>query len=118
MQKNIAVLAVTLALAAPLVPTFAQAAAPMHGPHPMYGSRAGGGRLKKMAAALGLTDAQKSQMKPILMSERRQIKALKANTALTPATRMAQMKAIHQSSNQQMMAILTPAQRAQVRAMR
>ena len=78
----------------------------------------GGGRLKKMAQNLGLTDAQKAQMKPILKAAREQAKAIKANTALTPEARKAQMKSLHKNTNQQLMAILTPEQREKMKAMR
>jgi len=86
-------------------------AAPAH-PH------RGGGRLQKLAAELNLTDAQKAQMKPILMSSRQQAQAIKADTTLTPDARKAKMKDLHKSANVQMMAILTPAQRTQLKAIR
>ena len=114
MQKYVLALAASLALAAPLVPAFAQTAAPAP---PMHGPR-GGGRMMKMAAELGLTDAQKAQMKPILMSSRQQMMALRADTTLTPAARLAKMKALRKSTNMQTMAILTPAQRVKLKAMR
>ena len=106
--------ALSLALAAPLIPSFAQTpppAPPMHGPH-------GGGRLKKLAGELGLTDAQKAQMKPILMSSRQQMRAIQADTTLNPNAKMAKMKALRKSTRQQTMAILTPDQRAKLKSMR
>ena len=101
--------ALSLALAAPLAPAFAQApppALPMHGPH-------GGQRPNP----LGITDAQKARMRPIFMNAGRQYQALQANTSLTPAARMAKMQALQRSTQMQMMAILTPAQRTKVKAM-
>ncbi len=120
---NFAVLAAcSLALTAPLAPTFAQAPPPpMHGPMmggPMHGMRGGGGRMKKMAAELGLTPAQEAKMQPIMMSSRQQMMALRANTTLTPAAQMAKMKSIRKASNMQMMAVLTPAQRIKMKTMR
>lgn len=114
---NFAVLgACSLALAAPLAPAFAQAPPPpMHGP--MSGTR-GGGRMKMMADQLGLTDAQKAKMQPILMSSRQQMMALRTNATLTPAVRMAKMQSMRKAMNAQMMAILTPAQRTKLKAMR
>ncbi len=122
---NFAVLAAcSLALAAPLAPAFAQAPPPMHGPmmggpmHGPMGGMRGGGRMKMMADQLGLTDAQKAKMQPIMMSQRQQMMALRANTTLTPAAQMAKMQSIRKASNMQMMAILTPAQRTKLKAMR
>ncbi len=118
--------ACSLALAAPLVPAFAQAPPPppMHGPmmggpmHGPMGGMRGGGRMKMMADELGLTDAQKAKMQPILMSSRQQMMALRANTTLAPAARMAKMQTMRNTMNAQMMAILTPAQRVKLKAMR
>ncbi len=105
--------ALTLGLAAASVaPSFAQAAPGAHGP------KAPGMRMQKMADALGLSDAQKAQMKPILMGAAQQRKALMANTALTPQAKMDKMKEIGKNANKQMMAVLTPAQREKLKAMR
>ena len=65
--------ALSLTLAAPLVPAGAQAPPPMmhgsmHGPMGGGYGHGGGGRMKRMADALGLTDAQKSKMMPISMA--------------------------------------------------
>ena len=124
---NFAVLSLcSLALAAPLAPAFAQApppppmGGPMHGPmgRPMMGGPRGGGRMQRMADELGLTAAQKAKMKPILMSRRRQMMALRANTTLPQAARLAKMQSMRKSMTAQMMAILTPAQRTKLQAMR
>ncbi len=105
----LAALSLGLAAATASPPVFAQFA-PAHA-H-------GGGKMKKMADALGLTDAQKAQIKPILQGARQQAQALKANTTLTPEARKAQMKELARSTRQQVMAILTPAQRAKMKAMK
>ena len=111
---SIAVLAaLSLALAAPLVPALAQTpspATPVHGQH-------GGGRLKKMAEALGLTDAQKAQMKPILISARQQAQAIKGDTSLSDDARKSKLRELHKTTRMQTMAILTPAQRDKLKAM-
>ncbi len=120
MQKiNVLALAsLSLALAAPLTPAFAQTPPPpppmMHGP---MGGGHGGGRMQRMGDALGLTDAQKSKMMPILMGSRQQMEAIRNNPKLTPNARMAKMMAMRKSSNAQIMAILTPAQRAKMKTM-
>lgn len=130
MQKNtvLALAALSLTLATPLVPAFAQAPSPpppMHGPMggPMHGPMGGGygggggGRMKRMGDTLGLTDAQKAKMMPIIMASRPQMEAIRNNPKLTPAARMAKMQAMRKSTDMQMMSILTPAQRVKMKAM-
>lgn len=108
--------AVTLGLAAVLtVPHSAQAAPGVH----LGGARGQrGARMQKLAATLGLTDAQKVQMKPILQSAGQQAKAIQADTSLTPQAKQAKMKDLRKSTNQQMMSVLTPDQRQKLKAMR
>jgi len=105
--------AVTLGLAASLVVPNPTQAAP--GAHP---AKAPGARMQKMADALGLSDAQKAQMKPIRQNAMQQMRALQVDTKLTPQAKMDKMKDIGKSANKQMMAILTPAQREKLKAMR
>lgn len=121
---NFAILAAcSLALTAPLASAFAQAppppmGSPMGGPmHGRMGGMRGGGRMKMMADQLGLTDAQKAKMQPIMMGSRQQMMALRTNTTLTPAARMAKMQSIRKASTTQMMALLTPVQRTKYKAM-
>ncbi len=104
--------AVTLGLAAAsAAPSLAQDAPGAHG-------RAPGMRMNKMADALGLSDAQKAQMKQIIMGAMKQAQATRANTSLTPQAKQAQMMSLRMSTNKQMMAVLTPAQRQKARTMR
>ena len=105
--------AITLGLAASLVVPNPTQAAP--GAHP---AKAPGARMQKMADALGLSDAQKAQMKPIRQNAMQQMRALQVDTKLTPQAKMDKMKDIGKSANKQMMAILTPAQREKLKAMR
>jgi len=105
--------AITLGLAASLVVPNPTQAAP--GAHP---AKAPGARMQKMADALGLSDAQKAQMKPIRQNAMQQMRALQVDTKLTPQAKMDKMKDIGKSVNKQMMAILTPAQREKLKAMR
>ena len=69
-----------------------------------------GDRLQHIAEALGLTDAQKEQIKPILKSESEQMKALKDDTTTPKEQKKEKFKSIHEASNQQIEAILTPEQ--------
>ncbi len=77
-----------------------------------------GGRMGKMAAALGLSDAQKAQMKPILESARDQAKAVKADTTLSPEDRKSKMKAIRKDTMTKIGPILTPDQKQKLVTMR
>jgi len=104
-------LSLTLAFATAVTPIFAQAV-------PGQARLHAGGRLKKIANALGLTDAQKSQIRPILKSSWQQAKAIKSDTTLTPEAKRAQLKALHQSTQQQIAGILTPDQQAKLAAMK
>lgn len=72
------------------------------------GGKRGGGM--KMMEALNLTDAQKAELKPILEAQREQMKALRADTTLSPKDKKAKMKAIHAATEAKVNSILTPAQ--------
>ena len=106
--------AALLALSLALAPTFAHAKAGAHA----IGAHAGhhGGKLGKMAARLGLTDAQKAQLKPMMKAQHQQAKAIKADTSLTPEARKSQLKALRQTTRRQMLPILTADQKAKLSA--
>jgi len=110
MKKPIlaALAALTLSLAIAAAPILAQTAPGQ--------ARAHGGKLKKIANELNLTNAQKAQLKPIFQSARQQARAIKADTSLTPEARKAKLKELGRSARQQMLAILTPEQRAKLKA--
>ncbi len=76
-----------------------------------------GGRLGKLSATLGLTDAQKAQIKPILQSARQQAKAVKEDTSLSPEARKAKLQGIRRSSMSQIRPLLTPDQKQKLQAM-
>lgn len=95
--------ALTLALTAPFVPALlvpALAQRPLHG--------------VPNSNPNGLTPAQKQQATAIGRKFGQQMQALQANTSLTPAARQAKMHALQQSVRSQLMAIMTPAQRARM----
>lgn len=60
---------------------------------------------------LKLTDQQKSQIKGIRQQEQDQLKALRADTSLTPQQRQQKARAIRQNANSQVSSLLTPEQR-------
>lgn len=75
-------------------------------------------RKQEMAQELGLTDAQKTQLKAIHQATRAKVQAVRANTTLSAEEQHAQIKALHKSARQQMMALLTPQQRAKMKTLR
>ncbi len=75
-------------------------------------------RLQKLAATLGLSDDQKSQIKPILEAAHTQVKSILANTSLTPEQKHAQVKETMKAAHAQIKGILTPEQQAQIKALR
>ncbi|MDQ2686663.1 MAG: hypothetical protein M3Y28_02225 [Armatimonadota bacterium] len=78
----------------------------------------GGKRLAKMADTLGLTDAQKAQLKPMLADAAKQTRAVRQNKSLTPEAQKAQLKAIRKTTKQKIASVLTPEQKAKLAAMR
>ncbi len=103
---KLAVLAAcSLALTAPLIPVQAQRPAPHGAP------------MQDPGTALGLTPAQKAKASTLVQKAMQQMRAINANQSLTPPVRAAKGRAIVQSINTQMMALLTPAQRAKAQAM-
>ena len=108
-----AIAALTLGLTATaLVPASAK------GAHAAHAGKHRGAKLAKLSTALGLTDTQKAQIKPILQSAHQQAKAVKADTSLTPEAQKAKIKEIHKASRAQITALLTPDQAAKMKAMK
>ena len=83
MHKKIWMFGVAALLGAALaLPTLAQTG---NGGGATPGQHRGMGQLKKLADYLGLTDDQKAQIKPIMKSQAEQVKAVRADTTLSPA---------------------------------
>jgi Spy/CpxP family protein refolding chaperone len=66
--------------------------------------------LARLVKALNLTEDQKTKIKPILQEEHTQLKALRADTTLTPEQKKEKMKAIHQDSMAKIRPLLTAEQ--------
>ncbi len=77
-----------------------------------------GKRLAKLSDALALTDAQKAQIKPILMDARTQRKAIKGDASLTPEDSKAKLKALRKDTMSKIGAVLTPEQKQKLAQMR
>ena len=88
------------------------AAAPHHHRHPSPERETA--RLTKQ---LNLTSDQAAKIEPILADRDQKMKDLWSNTALAPQDKHQQMRAIHQSTQQQLDAVLTPDQVQQLKAM-
>ena len=113
MKKPILVALAALTLTA----SFTSATIVAHAAPRTPGNHAGG-KLKKLSKELELTDAQKAQLRPILMGAHQQAEAIKADTTLNPEARKIKMHELGRSTRQQMQAILTPEQREKLKAIR
>jgi protein CpxP len=70
----------------------------------------GGNPLEMLAKKLDLTADQQAKLKPIFEDRHEKMKALRDDTSLTPDDKKAKAKALMESSNDQIKAILTPDQ--------
>lgn len=77
-----------------------------------------GERGEKLAQALNLTPEQKTDLKSIRESERRQAQAIKNDSSLNADQKKAKFKELRKSSHEQMMAKLTPDQQKKFKEMR
>ena len=95
-----------LALSMPLsIPSFAQTGARIE-------------RLKETAKQLHLTREQEKQLMPIMESEEPKLEAIHNDPSLTKLQKLEKLKAIHDESNPQVKAILTPEQYQQLQEIR
>lgn len=78
----------------------------------------GGNRMEKMAQHLNLTASQKASIEPIMERSRQDAKAISSNDQLSEEQKREKMRAIRKDSQQQISAILTDAQRQQLKEMR
>ena len=67
-------------------------------------------KLEKMSQQLQLTPQQKQQIRPILMEEAPQLKALKNDTSLGPMQKAMKMREIGQATDAKLKPILNPEQ--------
>ena len=88
--------------------TPAQEAGAPAGQQMRHGQR--GDRLEWLSKELNLTDDQKSQLKPILDDEGKQMRAIHQDTSLTPEQKRDKMKELRESTDPKIEAILTPDQ--------
>jgi hypothetical protein len=75
-------------------------------------------KLEALAAQLNLTPEQKMKLFPILKAEAPKLQAIKGNTSLTGMQKLEQVRALHEQTNPQVQAILTPDQFTQLQTIR
>jgi hypothetical protein len=69
-----------------------------------------GQKLAQVAQQLNLSPDQKLKLIPILRAEAPKVEAIKTNASLTPIQKLEQLKAVHDETDPQVKAILTPDQ--------
>jgi Spy/CpxP family protein refolding chaperone len=75
-----------------------------------------GQRHEDELAKLNLTDDQKAKVSKIHADMKSQMDAVKSDTTLTADQKQAKMKQIHRASHEQVLQVLTPDQRQQMKA--
>jgi len=77
-----------------------------------------GAKLQAISQQLNLTPQQKAKILPILADEGPKVEAVKNNSSLSGFQKMQQIRAIHQQTDPQMKAILSPDQYQKLQAIR
>jgi hypothetical protein len=67
-------------------------------------------KVEELARQLNLTPAQEVKLIPILKAEAPKVEAIKADTSMTKLQKIEKLRAIHQETDPQVKAILTPEQ--------
>jgi hypothetical protein len=75
-------------------------------------------RLEAVAKQLHLTHEQEKQLLPILRAEEPKLQAIQNDQSLSRAEKLQRLRAVHDESNPQVKAILTPTQYQQLQVIR
>jgi len=75
-------------------------------------------KLQAISQQLNLTPEQKAKVLPILAEEAPKIQAIRNDNSLSKVQRIQQIKAVHQQTDPQMKAILSPAQYEKLKTIR
>jgi len=75
-------------------------------------------KIEAISQQLGLTPQQKIKIVPILKDELPKVEAIKNDNSLSKIQKVQQLRAIHQQTDPQMKAILSPAQYQKLQAIR
>jgi len=85
----------------------------------LFAQKAGAmGKAQAIAQQLNLTPQQKEKILPILVDEAPKVNAIKNDNSLSSMQKMQKIKAIHQQTDPQMKAILSPEQYQKLRQIR
>lgn len=74
--------------------------------------------LQMLSEKLNLTEDQKEKVKPILQDQAQQMKAIHNDPSLTSEQKAAKKKAIHETTHDQINAVLTPEQQEKFKQMK
>ena len=88
-----------------------------HG-HEAMGATSADAHLQMLSEKLNLTEEQKAKLKPILQDQAQQMKGLHDDASLTPEQKAAKKKAIHDTTHDQINAVLTPEQQEKFKEMK
>jgi protein CpxP len=78
----------------------------------------GAQRFQQLATQLSLSQEQKRQLIPILVAEAPKVQAIKADSSLTKIQKLQRIKAIHDETDPQVKAILSPEQYQKLQGIR
>jgi len=87
-------------------------------PAPTSSAQRQAAKLQAMTQQLNLAPQQKAKVLPILAEEAPKVEAIKDNSSLSNLQKVQQIRAIHQQTDPQMKAILSPAQYEKLKAIR
>lgn len=74
-----------------------------------------GAKIGMFLKQLNLSPAQKKQIAGIAKAEKTEMQSIKQNTTMTPKAKKSQEKAVRKAGNDSIIAVLTPAQQAQLK---
>ena len=86
--------------------------------HEAMGAASPEAHLQMLSEKLNLTEDQKAKLKPILEDQAQQMKTIRDDSSLTPEQKAAKKKAIHETTHDQINAVLTPEQQGKFKEMK
>ena len=113
-------LTILVVLATCLLLAWQTSAAPQTSPqgHEATGGTSPEAHVQMLSEKLNLTEDQKAKLKPIFQDQAQQLKAVRDDTSLTPEQKAAKKKVIHETTHDQINAVLTPEQQEKFKAMK
>lgn len=86
--------------------------------HEAMGAPSPEAHVQMLSEKLNLSEDQKTKLKPIFQDQEQQLKAVHDDASLTPEQKTAKKKAIHETTHDQINAVLTPEQQEKFKAMK